>query len=500
MKAYSALKEKLATVVDLRNAASVLGWDQQTYMPPGGAQARSDQLATLEKLAHEHFTAPEVGDLLARAAEEVARFDQDSDERSLVRVVRRDYNKALKVPSTLVAEIARTSSMAMESWVRARAESSFPLFQPDLEKVFHLQRELARCLGFEECIYDALLDQYEPGAKASELRRVFGELKEGLVPLVQAISERLSRVDDSVLHRSYAEARQWEFGVEILKRFGYDLSRGRQDKSVHPFTTSFSRHDVRITTRVDERFFPTALFGTLHECGHALYEQGVSESLERTLLAGAASLGVHESQSRLWENLVGRSRPFWRFFYPRLQSLFPDCLGNVPLEDFYRAINRVEPSLIRVEADEITYNLHVLLRFELEIAVLEEVISVADLPAAWNARMESYLGVVPRNDSEGVLQDVHWSNGLVGYFPTYSLGNVISVQLFEKAQSDSPEIRSQMDEGRFTALLEWLRKHIHVYGRKRLPHELLQRATGETLQVGPYLNYLRSKYSEIYSL
>jgi len=498
MTRLGELKSRLTEINDLGRAAAVLGWDQQTYMPPGGGLARSEQLATVEKLSHQMFTSEEIGELLEDAAAETAGLDYDSDDASLIRVTRRDYDKARKVPPGLVAEIARTTSMGLEVWVEAKAQSNFASFQPILQKIYALQGELARCLGYEEQIYDALLDQYEPGMTTSTLKRIFADLKRELVPLVQSISQRLDRVDDSVLHRHYEESKQWDFGIDVLKRLGYDLQRGRQDKSVHPFTTSFSTNDVRITTHVDENFLPTALFGTLHECGHGLYEQGVSQDLERTPLSGGTSLGIHESQSRLWENLLGRSRGFWNFFYPRLQSTFPETLSTVPLEAFYCAINRVEPSLIRTEADEVTYNLHIMVRFELEVEVLEDRLKVADLPVAWNSKMRDYLGVVPPDDAQGVLQDVHWSNGLIGYFPTYSLGNLISVQIFEKAKADDPAIPSQIEQGELKALLEWLTAHVYRHGRKFLPAELLERATGGPLRAEPYVNYLKEKYSEIY--
>jgi len=498
MTKLEQLKERLAVISDLNGATAVLGWDQQTYMPPGGAAARAEQLATLGRLAHESLISDEIGALLEGASAEATGSDGDSEETCLLRVVRRDYEKACKVPPALVAEIARATSLGMEVWVQARKESNFSLFQPAFQKIVDLQRQLAHCLGFEESPYDALLDQYEPGMRKSELVRIFSELEAGLVPLVQSISERIDRVDDGLLRQTYSEAAQWEFGLEAARCLGYDFQRGRQDKSVHPFTTSFSVNDVRITTRVDQQFLPTALFGTLHECGHALYEQGISQELERSPLASGASLGIHESQSRLWENLVGRSRGFWKFFFPRLQQSFPKNLHDVSLESFYRAINRVEPSLIRVEADEVTYNLHVLLRFNLESALVEGRLALADLPEAWNASMKALLGVTPPDDARGVLQDVHWSNGLIGYFPTYSLGNVLSVQLFERVKAEIPRLAAPSEGGNFTALLDWLRQHIHQHGRKFLPSQLVERATGSALQAAPYLRYLREKYSEIY--
>jgi len=500
MNPLGRLKNKLAEISDLRGAAAVLSWDQQTYMPAGGTVSRSEQLATLERLSHEMFICAEMGELLEAAGAEVSSLAYASDEASLVRVSRRDYEKARKVPASLIAELARTTSMGIDVWVKAKAQSNFAVFQPVLQRICQLQRDLANCLGYEEHIYDALLDQYEPEMKTAQLKDLFSRLKEKLVPLVQAISHNLHKVDDAVLRRTYEARKQWEFGVEVLKRFGFDLNRGRQDKSVHPFTTSFSLNDVRITTRIDERFFPTALFGTLHECGHGLYEQGVSPTLERTPLCGGASLGIHESQSRLWENLVGRSRSFWKFFFPRLQSAFPDALSGISRESFYHAINRVEPSLIRVEADEVTYNLHVLLRFELEVEMLGDQLKVADLPEAWNSKMKSYLGVIPPDDAQGVLQDVHWSHGLIGYFPTYTLGNLASVQLFDAAKRERPGISEELDRGEFSELLAWLRERVHQFGRKLLPTELVQRATGQLLQVTPYVDYLKNKYAEIYGI
>ncbi len=500
MSRLQQLKNRLAVIADVNGAASLLGWDQQIYMPAGGAAARAEQLATLGRLSHEMLTVSEIGELLEGAAAEVAGQPDAADAVCLIRVVRRDYDRARKVPPDLVAEIARATSLGMEIWVQAWKASNYSQFRPAFQRILDLHKDLARCLGFDESPYDPLLDQYEPGIKKSELVKIFADVKAGLVPLVQAISERLDRVDDAILRQKYAEQAQWDFGLEVARHVGYDFNRGRQDKSVHPFTTSFSINDVRITTRTDEQFLPTALFGTLHECGHALYEQGISQSLERTPLASGASLGIHESQSRLWENLVGRSRGFWKFFYPRLQQIFPANLAAVAQEQFYRAINRVEPSLIRVEADEVTYNLHILLRFELEGDLIEGRLDLADLPQAWNAKMTEYLGVVPTDDALGVLQDVHWSNGLIGYFPTYSLGNLISVQLFEKAQSANPSFDSQVEAGDFLSLLAWLRENIHRHGRKFLPSDLVKRASGDPLQAGPYLGYLRNKYAEIYQL
>ncbi len=493
------LKAKLKDIHNLYSARAVLGWDQQVYMPPGGAEARAEQLATLSKIAHEMLTTPEIGALLNDLAQ--ADFDYDSDEASLIRVVKRDYDKACKLPPALVEEMSRTFSLGQQIWTKARAEQDFTQFQEILTKIVDLNIQKAEAYGYEDRIYDALLDEYEPGMKTAEVNQVFAELKAELVPLVQAIAGRVDAVDDSCLKQAYDETAQWDFGLIPLKAIGFDLERGRQDKSVHPFTTNFSVNDVRITTRVQRDMFPSALFGTLHEGGHALYEQNSAPELDGTFLAGGTSLGVHESQSRLWENVVGRSREFWQYYYPRLQEFFPEQLGRGDQEQFYRAINKVSPSFIRVEADEVTYNLHIFLRFELEQALLEQRLKVADLPEAWNAKMKEYLGLTPPHDALGVLQDIHWSGGSIGYFPTYTLGNVLSLQFYERTLQDIPDLPEQFARGEFGALLAWFRDKIHRHGRKYTANELIKRVTGANrIEAGPYINYIKRKFGEIYEL
>jgi carboxypeptidase Taq len=493
------LKTKLETVKNLYSAASVLGWDQQVNMPPGGATARAEQLSTLHRLAHQMFTTDEIGRLLEDLAQ--ADFDYESDEAALIRVVRRDYDKARTLPPELVAEMSRTFSLGQQVWTKARANKDFSQFQEILTKIVDLNIQKAEAYGYEDSIYDALLDDYEPGVKTAEVRRVFDQLKKELVPLVQAIANRADAVEDSFLEQDYGESAQWDFGMIPLKAIGFDLERGRQDKSVHPFTTSFSVNDVRITTRIDEDKFPSALFSTLHEGGHALYEQNISPDLEGTLLADGTSLAVHESQSRLWENVVGRSPEFWQCYYPRLQEFFPEQLGQVSRHRFYRAINKVTPSFIRVEADEVTYNLHVFLRFELEQELVEKRLKIADLPSAWNAKMEEYLGLTPPNDALGVLQDIHWSGGSLGYFPTYTLGNVLSLQFYNRALEDRPEMPEQFARGEFAPLLDWFREKVHRHGRKFTANELLERVTGTgRIDAEPYLEYIKHKFSEIYGL
>lgn len=496
----ASLKTRLADIHNLHMAEAVLSWDQQTYMPPGGIAARAEQSATLSKIAHSMFVAGETAQLLERAESENAGLPEDSDDARLLRVARRDFDKATKLPEELVAETARVTALAQEEWAAARAANDYAAFAPWLEKIIDLNRRTAAALGYDERLYDALLDQYEGGMTCRHLDPIFDELKTAVVPLARAICERVDAVDNSVLHREYDQDLQKRFAESVLCDCGYDFNRGRQDRSVHPFCTRFSRGDVRITTRYQTHDLQPALFGSLHEMGHALYEQGIDAALDGTPLAGGTSLGVHESQSRLWENLVGRSRGFWKHYFPQLQQTFPAQLGGVAPEDFYRAMNRVQPSLIRVEADEVTYNLHIILRYEMENDLLEDRLAVKDAPAAWNAKMQEYLGLTPPDDAHGILQDVHWSMGAMGYFPTYSLGNILSVQLWERALASHPTLPAEIKAGKFDSLLGWLREHIHRHGSKYPPRELIERAAGEPLNIAPYARYLQSKFSEIYGL
>jgi len=494
------LRDQLAVISDLRAAAAVLHWDQETQMPPGGAAGRAMALATLTRLAHESFTSSGTGDLLAAAERAAGPLDPESDDAALVRVTRRDYDRLTKLPPDFVAERAREASLSTEVWKEARKQNDFAAFRPSLQKMVDFARRTADYLGYAEHPYDALLDLYEPDMKAREVDTVFARLREVTVPFVRALGARGRPIDDAVLHEEYPEAQQEAFGLTVAQAFGYDLGRGRLNVSAHPFATGFSTGDVRITTRYNRRDLSEAVFGIFHEAGHAMYEQGVAPELNRTPLARGASLGLHESQSRMWENLVGRSRRFWEHYLPVLRQYFPDQLRGVEAEEFYRAVNRVTPSLIRTSADEVTYNLHIMLRFDLEKALLEGQVKVDDLPAAWVAKMDEYLGVTPATDADGVMQDIHWSGGALGYFPTYALGNIISVQLFEAARRAAPGIDDDIANGQFATLLGWLRQRVHRHGRKFLPREILQRATGETLTAEPYLRYLQRKFGDIYGV
>ena len=495
--ALAALQERLKDVNNLQKAAAILDWDQQTYMPPGGVGARAEQKATLAKLSHELFTDEATGRFLSAA--EATGAENDAD-RAYLRVARRDYDQATKIPTALAEEGARLTALAQNAWAAARAADDYAAFAPWLEKILDHTRRVADCLGYRTCRYDALLDLYEPGMTCAQLDEVFGRLHPELTSLSRALYDRCAAADEQLLHQEFDEEKQRHFSEEILRECGYDFQRGRQDRSVHPFCTHFSRDDVRITTRYDRRFLPSSLFASMHEMGHALYEQGIGASLDGNVLGSGTSLGVHESQSRLWENLVGRSRGFWKHYYARLQGVFPAQFGEVPLERFYRAINHVSPSLIRVEADEVTYNLHILLRYRIENRLLDGDLSVADAPEAWNESMRDLIGVVPPSNREGILQDVHWSIGILGYFPTYMLGTVLAAQLFDAAGRALPELPAQIERGETAPLLGWLRDNVHVHGRALFPDELVRRATGEPLGTDAYFRYLKTKFGDLYGV
>ena len=492
------LKEILGEVSDLGRAGAVLAWDQETFMPPGGVENRADQLTTLERLSHSRFTADDVGALLDAAEGEVARLPFDSDDASLVRVTRRDYEQARKLPLELVGEIARAGATARPVWEKARADANFKLFAPYLEKNVELNRRVADALGYRKRPYDALLDRTEPGLTTDQLEEIFIELKQAIVPLVADVARNADAVDDSVLHRGFDPDVQVQYALDVVRKLGYDIERGRQDISAHPFTIPFGPGDVRITTRVSRDFFNECLFGSIHEAGHAMYYQGVGKNLDRTPLWDGASPGVHESQSRLWENMVGRSPEFWRHFYPSLRKTFPEPLKGVDEEQFFRAVNKSYPSLIRVEADEVTYNLHILMRFELENEMLEGSLQVKDLPEAWNARIKEYLGIDVPNDGVGVLQDIHWSWVDFAVFPGYTLGNLMGAQLMEKIRMDLPGLDGQIERGEFGPLLKWLQTNVYQHGRKFTPNELMERATGKPVSAEPWIAYVRQKFGALY--
>lgn len=485
----------------LGSCAAVLGWDEQTHMPPGGSTLRGDQMALLAGLQHEQATDPRIGDLLAIAAQSPLATDPDSEAAANVRELRRDYERRLKLPQALVEELARTTSLAQSEWVSARAASDFARFKPWLEKIFELKRQESACLREgSETAYDPLLDEYEPGARASTLEALFRALKTELVPLVQAVVERTRGTDgEGVLKRFYPRDRQRIFAEAVAAGIGFDFTRGRLDVTAHPFCSGFGPGDCRITTRFDDHHFSDAFYGVLHEVGHGLYEQGLAPGHFGSPLGEAVSLGVHESQSRLWENAVGRGLGFWRYWHPMARRVFHESLGGVSLGAFRRAVNHVEPSLIRVQADEATYNLHIIVRFELERALLAGDLAVADLPGAWNDRYADLLGVVPRTDAEGCLQDIHWSAGLIGYFPTYTLGNLYAARLFKRARAELGDLETAFAAGDFSGLLAWLRAKIHRHGRRYAPNRLIDQAAGPG-DHAPLIESLRGKYQELFGI
>ncbi|OQA84428.1 MAG: Thermostable carboxypeptidase 1 [Lentisphaerae bacterium ADurb.Bin242] len=498
MNAFPALLAEIALIQDLRSAAALLDWDHQTYMPRNAAEDRASQLASLASVIHERETAPGYAKHLEAAEKEVADFPPDSLERCLVRVLKRNFEKESRVPASLVRELAETSANAHHAWAEARETSDFSLFAPFLERLLDLARRYAALFAPYRNICDPLLDNYEEGLTAQHLDPLFSGLQEKLVPLLRKIAAS-PQPDDSFLRENFDPAGQLRFSAEVLARMGYDFTRGRQDLSVHPFTASFGLNDVRITTRVQPDAPLSSLLSSVHEGGHALYELGIDKKLNRTPLANGASLGFHESQSRLWENLVARSLPFWECFFPRFREIFPGPLADADTAAVYRAINKVTPSLIRTEADEVTYNLHVMLRYEMEKELLNGTLSVKDAPDAWNRKSMEYLGIEPGKDSLGILQDIHWSMGSFGYFPTYALGTLLSAQIWQTAEKELGPLDADLRAGNFAPLLDFLRSRLHVHGAMFTPQETLRRVCGVT-EIDPacFLGYLEKKYSALY--
>ncbi len=503
-ESYGALIAYLKEAATLGSCNAVLGWDEQTYLPPLGAGHRAEQTALLAGLHHERLTAPQVGEWLA-TLEELLPAEPSEDEVAVwvnVRETRRRYDRATRMPRALVEELSRVATMAQQTWVAARRTADFGLFLPWLEKMVALKREQAEAQRTDEhpTLYDVLLDEYEPGMKAADVRRVFEPLREGLARLLAEIIASGRRPRREILQREYSVDRQRNFATQIAERIGFDFQRGRLDESPHPFCTSLGPHDCRLTTRYDAHYFNSAFFGTLHEAGHGLYEQGLPTEAFGTPMGDTVSLGIHESQSRMWENFVGRSRGFWRFCFPQLRRAFPDALNDVTEDEFYFAVNDVQPSFIRVEADEVTYNLHIMLRFELEQEIIAGELRPADIPAEWNRRFERDFGIRPPDDAQGCLQDVHWSAGLIGYFPTYALGNMYAAQFHRAAGRALGDVQEMFARGEFAPLKQWLNQNIHRHGMRYRAGELVQVVCGEALDHRPLLEHLRSKFSPLYGL
>jgi len=494
------LRRRLGEVSDLGRSCALLAWDERTMMPPGGAEARADQLATLSRIRHERLSSDEVGRLLEGLRSWAEGLPYESDDASLVRVAWKDWDKARRVPADLRAEMTHAASLGQGAWEAARRDSDFAAFLPFLERNIELRRRYISCFEGFDHPYDPLLDDFEPEASTAEVRQVLSDLRDGLRPLVEAIVAKGPVVDDCVLHGPLPIDAQEELGRQIVAGLPIEDGQWRLDSTVHPFAISISPSDIRLTTRYDENYVGTALWSVIHEAGHGIYENGLPTQLRRSPLCRPVSLGFHESQSRMWENWVGRGRAYLGSILPLLRAAAPGRFADVDAEQLYRAANRVEPSLIRVEADEVTYNLHIALRFELETEIFEERLTAAELPDAWNARVQEYLGLEVADDANGVLQDVHWAAGSFGYFPTYALGNVLAAQQWDRIEQEIPDLEASIAAGEFLPLRDWLRENLHSLGGKLTPPEMTERLTGGGLDVSPLLRQLSAKFHGIYAL
>lgn len=493
---YQSYKNITQKAADLQYAGAVLAWDQEVYMPVKGFAFRGRQLATLASQAHEMVTSEAYGSLLEELS---GRNDLAEDEAHNVRLSKEDYDKNRKLPVAFVEKLTEQTSNSYNAWLNARNENDYTLYAAELRKMLELKKQQADLYGYADHPYDALLDDFEKGATVALLDPVFERIREYLSGLINKI-KAAEQVDDSVFYHHFPKQQQWDFSIEVLKKIGYDFEAGRQDISEHPFTTSFAPSDVRVTTRIDELNFASLLWSSIHEGGHALYEQGLPESQYGLPLCSAASLSIHESQSRLWENSAGRSLAFWKYFYPRLQEHFPHQFAGISLDTFFKGMNKVEPSLIRTEADELTYHFHVIIRYELEKALLTGDLGAKDMKAAWNELYHKYIGLVVPDDKQGILQDVHWSHGMLGYFPTYSLGSFYAAQFFEQAMKDINGLQSQIEQGDFSELLQWLRNKIHRYGRQYRSEELCMNITGRGLDITSFIRYIEAKFGMVYDI
>ena len=498
---YLELARLLRDAALLGSCSNVLGWDEQTFMPEGGAQFRSEQLGLIAGLTHERATSPRIGELLSELEAAGDLGDPDGDRAVNVREARRSYNRATKLPRRLVEELSRTTTLAQQAWVKARGDSEFSIFLPWLEKMIGLKREEAQCIGFGSGVaYDALLDDYEPGATTADIAKVFAPLRDELVKLVAAIHHSSKRPNIDILTRHYPKTPQMVLSEGASRSIGFDFERGRIDASAHPFCSGFGPGDCRLTTRYNDHHFPSAFFGVLHESGHGIYDQGLPTESFGLGIGQAVSLGIHESQSRLWENFVGRSESFWKYMYPTAQLAFPQALGQVGFDDFHFAINDVRPSFIRVEADEVTYNLHIMLRFEIEQLLVSGELQPVDVPGVWNEKFSQYFGLNVPNDSQGCLQDIHWSGGLLGYFPTYALGNMYAAQFYNAARRDLGDLEEQFAKGQFKPLKAWLNEKIHNHGKRYSARRLVEVVTGESLSHVPLVEHLNRKFGALYGL
>ena len=495
LKAFRAYVKKMKSYGE---AVDVMYWDLRTKAPKKSVESRSEAIGALSGEMFRMSVSDEMGGFLQRLSEPDIYAQLDELNRKLVDECKKDYERSKKIPPEKYEAYVVLTSQAESVWEEAKAKADFAMFQPYLEKIVETNLEFVELWGYEGHKYNTLLDLYEPGMTVGKLDQLFAGVREKLVPLVAAVGKSSNKPDTGFLRQTFDTGKQKEFSLYILRELGYDFDAGRLDESAHPFAIGLNPGDVRITTRYLPNDVTSALFGTIHECGHALYEQNISGDLAGTPLCTGASMGIHESQSRFWENMIGRSRPFWERYYPKLQEYYPEQLGSVPLESFYRAINVVEPSLIRIEADELTYNLHIMIRYELEKALFEGSVRVKDLPGAWNEKYKEYLGVAPEHDGEGVLQDVHWAGGSFGYFPSYALGNMYAAQFRHAMQKQLPDLDQMAGRGDFAPIREWLAEHIHKYGKLLTPKEIVLRVTGEELNPDYLIQYLQEKYGALY--
>lgn len=493
---YGLTKE----ISTLNSCMAVLDWDERTYMPPNGSENRANQVALLAGMVHDRLTSSRIGEIINELLYNGLNLADDDIDSANLREIKRAYDRAVKVPKSLVEELSRTITLSQRVWQEAREKSDFEAFKPWMEKIVKLKRQEAEAVGYDGAPYNAMLDDFEPGASTEQITKVFAGLRDELVDLIARIKSSGNGPDDTIITRDYPIDRQEKFGMDAAAAIGFNFEAGRLDLTVHPFCTGFGPGDIRITTRYNKNHFPMAFFGIMHEAGHGIYEQGLPDKHYGTPCGQSTSLGIHESQSRMWENMVGRSKSFWKHFFSQAQATFPKALKDVTFDQFHFAVNNVRPSYIRVEADEATYNLHILLRFELESAFFNGDIKVEDVPAIWNEKFEKYFGIKPPNDKEGCLQDVHWSAGLIGYFPTYTLGNLYAAQFFAKASEDLGDLDTQFAGGDFSQLLDWLRKNIHHHGQRYRAEDLVKKVTGKTLSHQPLMQYLNTKFGELYGI
>ncbi len=496
MNEMKELWEHFTEIMRLNYIGELLGWDQQVNMPKGSVKGRAEQHALIRKLIHSRIKSDKTGELIKNAK----KLDNLSEtELAMIREAKREYKHATRIPDDLVVEIAKTASVGNMNWQKAREKKDFSIFKPFLEKMINLRIKYAEHLNTGPTLYSTLLDIYEPGSTYEWYSKIFNALKSKLIKIITKLDSSSDKPDQSILKKYYDPEKQWQMSIEIIKKLNFDFNIGRQDKSTHPFTASLSSIDTRITTRIWENFLPACIFGTIHECGHALYEMGFKEEIQDSLLAEGTSLGIHESQSRLWENIVGRSKEFWTYWYPKFQTAFPENLKDYSMDEFYRSMNVVQPSFIRVEADEVTYGLHIILRFELEKMIIEENIQVDELPGLWNEKMEELLGITPPDDAEGILQDPHWGGGF-GYFPTYALGNLYGAQIYNEALKEIPNLAEDFKKGEFKNLLDYLNENVYQYGKIYRPSDLIKRISGEDLNPDYFIKRIEEKFYPIYNL